>query len=346
MINISKSYVSNVIVHNLPKYDEVNSPKYSHKPLPANAIVVEKILSMVSETFKLPNYWSFTHADNDFVLNPMYNYSTNLFQSSESFLTTSIKMAKLLYEKTNHPSIEGSDFFVIEIEDLILDDEIVNAILLIKMYTKSSVFDVTYSKEDGNVLNVHDGYFLDKPQKMALIINTVEDQGYKVLQYESSYNGPSQYWSSEFLNIKPYQGKYKFTQDVIKLTASFIKKSNTFDEGDPLVKSEILTKSKKYLEENENFENLAYADQIFQNDEDKQSFLQYRSELSAQMSLEYPDSFEISPIAVKNQARVYKSVIKLDKNFHIYAHGDHSKISKGTEVDGRKYYKLYYENES
>lgn len=58
------------------------------------------------------------------------------------------------------------------------------------------------------------------------------------------------------------------------------------------------------------------------------------------------DSFDISKDILKKQARIFKSVLKLDKNFHIYIHGNKEMIERGVEKDGRKYYKIYYENES
>ncbi len=57
-------------------------------------------------------------------------------------------------------------------------------------------------------------------------------------------------------------------------------------------------------------------------------------------------NFEISVQAVKKQARVFKSILKLDKNFHIYIHGDRNLIEQGEEKDGRKYNKIYYKDES
>jgi hypothetical protein len=44
--------------------------------------------------------------------------------------------------------------------------------------------------------------------------------------------------------------------------------------------------------------------------------------------IDIPDDFTISDSAVKKQARIFKSVIKLDKNFHIYVHvnGDRRSI--------------------
>ncbi|MFM7764289.1 MAG: hypothetical protein ACKO6I_01410, partial [Sphingomonadales bacterium] len=41
--------------------------------------------------------------------------------------------------------------------------------------------------------------------------------------------------------------------------------------------------------------------------------------------------------------RIY--ILKLDKNFHTYIHGNREMIEKGTDPDGRKFYKIYFENE-
>ena len=50
--------------------------------------------------------------------------------------------------------------------------------------------------------------------------------------------------------------------------------------------------------------------------------------------------------AVKKQARVFKSVIKLDKNFHIYVHGNRELIEKGYDgAMGKHYYKIYFDVE-
>jgi len=61
--------------------------------------------------------------------------------------------------------------------------------------------------------------------------------------------------------------------------------------------------------------------------------------------MEVSDNFDISKQAVKKQARVFKSVLKLDKNFHIYIHGNRDLIEQGVDNNGRKFYKIYYEEE-
>jgi len=41
-----------------------------------------------------------------------------------------------------------------------------------------------------------------------------------------------------------------------------------------------------------------------------------------------------------------RSVVKLDKNFHIYIHSKHENVERGFDNEkGLKYYKLFYVNE-
>jgi hypothetical protein len=58
------------------------------------------------------------------------------------------------------------------------------------------------------------------------------------------------------------------------------------------------------------------------------------------------DEFDISTQAVKKQAKVFKSILKLDKNFHIYVHGNRELIEQGYDEEKHmKYYKVYYREE-
>jgi len=72
---------------------------------------------------------------------------------------------------------------------------------------------------------------------------------------------------------------------------------------------------------------------------------QHKTEYSRNTGTALPDNFGISNLAVQQNARYFKSVLKLDKNFHVYIHGDRSQISHGVDPDGRTYYKLYYDEE-
>ena len=100
-----------------------------------------------------------------------------------------------------------------------------------------------------------------------------------------------------------------------------------------------------YFKTNTDFIQDDFEQMIFEDAEVRQSFQNYNNEVRNQQKLTAVPSFEISNQAVKAQARSFKSVLKLDENFHVYIHGDKNMIEKGEEQDGRKFYKIYYEEE-
>ena len=49
---------------------------------------------------------------------------------------------------------------------------------------------------------------------------------------------------------------------------------------------------------------------------------------------------------LRKQAKAFKSVIKLDQNFHIYVHGRRDWIERGFDDDKKThYYKVYFKSE-
>jgi hypothetical protein len=88
-----------------------------------------------------------------------------------------------------------------------------------------------------------------------------------------------------------------------------------------------------------------FAHEVIGQPEVIDSFNQYKSAYVQEHDLEIVDNFTISDSAVKKQARVLKSVIKLDKNFHIYVHGNRELIEQGSDNKG-KFYKIYYKEEN
>ena len=101
----------------------------------------------------------------------------------------------------------------------------------------------------------------------------------------------------------------------------------------------------KEFKNNETFEQEDFEREIFKAPELIESYKKFDTEYRETNELEIEDSFGISGQAVKKQARIFKSVLKLDKNFHVYIHGDRELIEQGVDNQGRKYYKLYYDEE-
>jgi hypothetical protein len=86
---------------------------------------------------------------------------------------------------------------------------------------------------------------------------------------------------------------------------------------------------------------------VLHHDDLIQSFRKYDEQYRENNALDPVNEFDISPQAVKKQARVFKSVIKLDKNFHIYIHGDRELIELGYDERLQKqFYKIYFDLET
>ena len=88
-----------------------------------------------------------------------------------------------------------------------------------------------------------------------------------------------------------------------------------------------------------------FTNEVFAQSEVIDSFNKYKENYEQDRDLEIADSFTISESAVKKHVRAFKSVIKLDKNFHIYVHGNRNLIEQGEDEKG-KFYKVYYQEEN
>jgi len=103
----------------------------------------------------------------------------------------------------------------------------------------------------------------------------------------------------------------------------------------------ILSASKDYFNTAESFNEDNYLDSIF---EDNTSLKNEFNDFKRERKLDFSSNFDISEPAVKKYNGIFRSILKLDKNFTVYIHGNRNRIEKG-EDDKGKYYKMYYEEE-
>jgi predicted RND superfamily exporter protein len=129
----------------------------------------------------------------------------------------------------------------------------------------------------------------------------------------------------------------------LQIAKTFVVKQLPEDfEVDKPRQIDMLNKSIEFFKKNDMFDKDEFEKEIFGDKEVISSFKSFYDDYKENNNVEIQDNFEISNQAVKKQARIFKSVLKLDKNFHIYIHGDRELIEKGTDPDGRKFYKIYY----
>jgi len=107
----------------------------------------------------------------------------------------------------------------------------------------------------------------------------------------------------------------------------------------------LLNKSSDFFQNNDQFDRGSFEEAVFSsNDNLVKGFRNYEENLATEQKIEFPTNFDISKPAVKKNNKIFRSILKLDKNFSIYIHGDRSRAERGEDEHG-KFYKFYYDDE-
>ena len=350
MIQTSECQVHHISAHLIGNKYNGEELILSEKPLEINDPALSEILQhYFLSHFSSPEYFSFKITNEEGVENPLFNLAKGLFNMEEvGFHTVSKKIAQLLYDNSEHPNIKSGELYVVLIRDVVLDDELTDAIGLFKSETKQAFLKPV--SDGGNIiLNYDRGVNIDKLDKACLIVNTNESGGFKLCVIDKTNRGEeARFWKDRFLQVMPCADNYHFTESFIKATKKFVG-SKAFDnefEMEKADKIDMLNSSVIYFRDNDEFNEVEYADQVFKDEKVAASFQNFRKEYQEKNDLPLVGEFEISEPAVKKQARILKSVLKLDKNFHVYIHGDRKLIEKGyDEEKGKSFYKIYFEEE-
>ena len=296
--------------------------------------------------FKDPVFYHFHHVSS-LELNEIYTIAAALFSSGKGFVKKSKDIANILYEYSNHPKIKSGELYVCYYEDCIINNQTTDVLGIFKSENRESFLKV-YQEDAWFGVNHDEGISVRKPDKACLIFNVEEDEGFRVCILDNQNSGSeAQYWKDDFLTLKPVADNYYQTQNYLTLAKNFV--TERLDDEFEVSKADqidYLNRSINYFKKNEQFNEQDFANDVFEHQEVITSFKRFKGDFQNEHELNVVSEFEISAQAVKRQSKVFKSVLKLDRNFHIYIHGDKELIEKGVEPDGRKYYKIYYREES
>lgn len=283
---------------------------------------------------------------NDLSFNIVNSVAFDCFSGNSTLLASSQILARHLYDVSQHLKIRGGEFYVVRFKDVVFEGEYCRAIGLYKsdnreMYAKVSIGgDVVM--EFTQAINTH---HLDQA---ALIIESVKDQGYEVVFSEIHNRFNLQIWKDEFIQVKIRNDAYQQTSNLIKITKQFIvDKMDDMFELEKVDKIDMLNKTGQYFKEHETYDQEEFMDVVFGSNEKVVAlFTDYKHAFTEEFEIPIKSSFDISDKAVKKVQTSLKSVIKLDKNAHIYLHGKRDIIEKGfDEQKGMNFYKVYFENE-
>ena len=352
------SSIASVAVHRVGNKETSEGYILSDRPVKLSEALQDLLVNYFISPFKVEEYYHLCDDDN-LQLNNIYWAACQVFDDADSLMDVSRGIAKHLYDSCTHPNIKGGDLFVVYFSECQWNGETTNALDIFKSENESQFLKVLHdeeewSRESGNEsasaifkMDIDKGIDVNKLDKGALIFNLERDKGFIVSVVDATNRGmDAVYWKDSFLHICQRQDEYYNTHQVMQAYKKFVTDELPQQyEVSKADQADLLNRSVSFFKENESFDMDDFARDVIGQPEVIDSFKQYREQYEQENDVQLPDNFGISEGAVKKQARSYRSVIKLDKNFHIYVHGDRKLIEQGEDEKG-KFYKVYYNEES
>jgi hypothetical protein len=347
MTNINDVQLEQVIIHKVGNPTRGEELKLSTNPLTLNDEIVRGMLTKYFlSPFNEHEQYQFTHLSS-LELNEVYQYVTGIFEDPKSFVSQSALLASFLYNKSTHARVKEGELYVAKFNQIPFGTEYIDAIGLFKSETKETFLKVFPHGQSWEVI-AEDGVNINKLDKGCLIFKKNKEEGYVVCIVDNTNKQDTQYWVNDFLQVTRTSNSYHHTDAALGMCKLFI--SNELHEKFEVNKADqidYLNKSIEYFSTKESFDLNEFATEVLHHPEVIDSFTQYKQQYEVARQVNIEDSFDIHLAAVKKQQRVFKSVLKLDKNFHIYIHGRRDLIEKGyDEMAGKHFYKIFFDEES
>lgn len=336
-VNYFNSTISNISIHKIKNGQLLLSEN-------DNILFTDEDKDVLIEysfsSFKYDQKFKFNNFNDE-----IYFTVKNFFSSITNFNYFSTKISNLLFESSNEAKRFDGDLFIIHFENCVISGE--NVIDCIGIFKAENFEYFLKSKFDG--VNVYEfvsdqGINMAKIDRGCLIFNTESENGY-IISAIDNRNKSKSYWFDDFLKISQINDEYFHTQETLSVFKDFVIKQlpQEFDVNKP-DQADFLTKSINFFKEKETFDYDEFTNEVLQDKNVIESFSNFKSDYEQEMQVSISEDFPINQTAVKKNQRYFKSVIKLDKNFSIYVHGDRKMIDQGQDENG-KYYRLYFEEE-
>lgn len=345
MFNFKESILSSLTVHHIGNQSENEGIKLGKTTINVDDDLRLLLKNYFLKPFKEQGLYTLTHSS-DLSLNELFSYASSIFSDPDSLYLQSINIAKHLYESSQHPMIKSGELYVVYFDECVIDDEITDAVGIFKSENKDTYLKV-YPQNDSYEIAQEQGININKLDKGCLIFNTEKDHGYKVAIIDSTNKGgeEAKFWKDDFISAKPREDNFYHTQNYMQLCKNFAVEA--FDEAARVDQIDLIQNSVNYFKEKETFNVKEFEEEVMQVPEVIEKFQDYKTQFAENNQIKLYDEFDVSSSAVKQGNKFIKSVIKLDKNFHVYVHGNRKNIEHGFDEERQQYYyMLFFENES
>lgn len=301
--------------------------------------------------FKCDKLYQLNH-EVDISQNQLWHSANTIFAEPKLFYLESINILKHLYEKSNHVKIKGGELYVCYLQQIVIDDEMVDAIGIFKSENKETFLKLKLDQEEEWTVDFQEGTPTSNIDKGCIILNTEGPDGYRVLSIDvKSYD--ARFWTDDFLGITEVRDEMFQTRAYMHLCYEFANKKYNHKDHNLIDRVEFLSKAKDFFEHYNQFNENEFKEIMLE--EDAESLEIYNDTKEEHLDREYisedvEDGFFISKQAVKTSKKIFKTNIKLDTNVEIkvtssMAHTEGFIEQGHDEERDMKYYKVYYNNE-
>jgi hypothetical protein len=278
---------------------------------------------------------------------PLFGFASAVFSEPSQLLEISRRMAEYLYNRTDHAAVKEGELYIILFKRLLVNGEEQQALGIFKSESKEPFLTLRRDEQHYVLGYEPEGINLQRLDKGCLILNTAKTEGFRVLVLDHTNRSAAQFWTDRFLKVMVVNDHYQQTQAVMGAYRRFVTEEIAdqyqMEKPDQI---DLLNRSMHYFKEKDHFNLEEFSKEVIGNEQGAALFKEYKTRYEEEHALPPAETFDIHPEAVKKQTRVYKSVLKLDRNFHIYIHGNREYIEKGFDAGKNlHYYKVYFRDE-
>lgn len=344
MFSFKEALLEHLAIHFIGNAADDEGMELSKSLVSVDTDITSLLKSYFLKPFKEQGLYTFHH-ESDLNLNEIFHYASTVFDDPSSLYLQSINIAKHLYESSSHPNIKSGELYVGYFDECIINGEVVEVLGIFKSENKETYLKV-FPKNDGFEVEGEKGININKLDKGCLIFNTEKESGYRVAVVDNTNkSSEAQYWLSQFLNLRPNEDSYYHTKNYISLCKDFAEEA--FPEADKVDKIDLVNNAVEFFSKKEAFNVEEFNNEVMQDESMIEKFQNYKETFQETNDVPTYDEFEISKPAVKQSKRFIKSVIKLDKNFHVYVHGNRQNIVRGFDEQlDMNTYTLYFKEEN
>lgn len=347
MLNLYSAQIEHLSIHRVGNKSRNENYFLSKDPF----TVDDELMPLLKEYFFKPfrdkeeNYYQFVHqADLEF--HELYQMIRKGFNNPSELHGISKDITKYLFEQSKHQHIKSGEVYVTYLENVLVDNQKVEAIGIFKSELKHDF--LQFDKNEENLKpRLEQGVHLNKLDKGALILNTDKETGYKVLSIDSN-KYDTKYWLEEFLGIDFFADENFYTKKYLKFCENFAKDVVRPAE-DKQQEMMFMNKAVNHFASNEDFEESKFLNEVLDNPELHPEFKSYKTDKAPKYNIEDLSSFPISNTAVTSARKKMKNTINLDTNVQIKMDFVNSEtaekyIEKGWDEERQMYYYLVYFN--